>query len=40
VGAGAMIDAYGYTTTFLAFGWAAIVGAALAAIIWHVKPTS
>jgi len=40
VGAGAMIDAYGYKTTFLTFGWAAILGAALAAIIWRVRPTS
>ncbi|MBN2217769.1 MAG: MFS transporter [Pirellulales bacterium] len=40
VGAGAMIEAHGYTITFLTFGWAAILGAALVAVIWRVKPAS
>jgi len=38
VGAGALIDAKGYTTTFMTFGSAAIVGALLACLIWKVGP--
>ena len=39
-GAGKMIDHYGgdYRVTFLTFGSAALVGAALAALIWKVGP--
>jgi len=37
-GAGEMIEAYGYQTTFLTFGWAGLAGAALAALIWGVHP--
>jgi OPA family glycerol-3-phosphate transporter-like MFS transporter len=37
--AGVMLKHCGYQWTFVAFAAAALVGAALAAIIWRVKPT-
>ena len=38
VGAGALIDSYGYQITFVVFGFAAILGALLMCLIWKVKP--
>ena len=40
MGAGALIDAYGYRTAFATFGCAAILGALLACLIWKVGPTT
>jgi sugar phosphate permease len=39
-GAGAMIKSQGYSTTFVTFGFAAVLGAVFATIIWRVKPSS
>ena len=39
-GAGRMIVAHGYEVTFVVFGFAAILGAVFAAVIWRVKPNS
>lgn len=39
-GAGRLIVSRGYEQTFIIFGFAAILGAAFATIIWRVKPTS
>ena len=36
--AGKLIDARGYQTTFVVFGFAAVLGALLAALIWKVRP--
>jgi sugar phosphate permease len=36
--AGELIDLHGYDITFTVFGWAAIVGALLAALIWKAAP--
>jgi sugar phosphate permease len=38
VGAGTLIQRYGYQVTFVTFGSAAIVGALLACLIWKVGP--
>ncbi|HBO45487.1 MAG TPA: hypothetical protein DD670_16455 [Planctomycetaceae bacterium] len=40
LGAGWMIVAHGYKETFVVFGFAAILGAVFAAVIWRVKPSS
>ncbi|MCL5271649.1 MAG: MFS transporter [bacterium] len=37
-GAGKMIDAKGYEFTFTVFGLAAMIGAAMAGLIWKVRP--
>ncbi|HUT22837.1 MAG TPA: MFS transporter [Sumerlaeia bacterium] len=37
-GAGRMIDAYDFERTFFAFGWAALLGAAFACVIWKAGP--
>ena len=38
LGAGALIRAHGYEVTFVTFGSAAILGAALISLIWKVGP--
>jgi len=38
MGAGALIDAKGYTVTFITFGFAAILGALLTCFLWKVGP--
>jgi OPA family glycerol-3-phosphate transporter-like MFS transporter len=40
MGAGALIDAQGYTVTFVTFGFAAILGALLSCILWKVGPNT